>query len=232
MDISRWVRHRADSSPDRVAVHFAGADITYAALDRRVSRLSAALAGGLQIQQGDRVAYLGYNSPVVLELLFACSRLGAAVRPLELAARRAGASLRPRRRGAEYPLRRTGLLCPREANQYFLRGFNLDHGTDLAITVDGMPVNMPHPRPRTGLCRHQFPDPRAGQRSSSARDPTSPMRATSLPRLAATRLSQPAANEPRRQGTVGSFGYWRGLAAGSTPVGNGHVARRGRGDRL
>jgi len=59
MDISRWVRRRADSSPDRVAVHFAGADITYAALDRRVSRLSAALAGGLQIRRGDRVAYLG-----------------------------------------------------------------------------------------------------------------------------------------------------------------------------
>ena len=29
-----------------------------------------------------------------------------------------------------------------KANQYFLRGFNLDHGTDLAVTVDGMPVNM------------------------------------------------------------------------------------------
>jgi outer membrane receptor protein involved in Fe transport len=29
-----------------------------------------------------------------------------------------------------------------KANQYFLRGYNLDHGTDLAITLDGMPVNM------------------------------------------------------------------------------------------
>ena len=29
-----------------------------------------------------------------------------------------------------------------KANQYFLRGFNLDHGTDFAISVDGMPVNM------------------------------------------------------------------------------------------
>jgi outer membrane receptor protein involved in Fe transport len=29
-----------------------------------------------------------------------------------------------------------------KANQYFLRGFNLDHGTDLAISFDGMPVNM------------------------------------------------------------------------------------------
>ncbi|HEY0940245.1 MAG TPA: TonB-dependent receptor [Steroidobacter sp.] len=30
-----------------------------------------------------------------------------------------------------------------KANQYFLRGFNLDHGTDLATSVDGVPINMP-----------------------------------------------------------------------------------------
>ncbi len=30
-----------------------------------------------------------------------------------------------------------------KANQYFLRAFNLDHGTDLALDVDDMPVNMP-----------------------------------------------------------------------------------------
>ena len=30
-----------------------------------------------------------------------------------------------------------------KANQYYLRGFNLDHGTDFATFVDGMPVNMP-----------------------------------------------------------------------------------------
>lgn len=29
-----------------------------------------------------------------------------------------------------------------KANQYFLRGFNLDHGTDFSTYVDGMPVNM------------------------------------------------------------------------------------------
>ncbi|HEX5162551.1 MAG TPA: TonB-dependent receptor [Steroidobacteraceae bacterium] len=29
-----------------------------------------------------------------------------------------------------------------KANQYFLRGFNLDHGTDLATSADGIPVNM------------------------------------------------------------------------------------------
>jgi hypothetical protein len=30
-----------------------------------------------------------------------------------------------------------------KANQYFVRGFNLDHGTDFQTTVDGMPVNQP-----------------------------------------------------------------------------------------
>jgi outer membrane cobalamin receptor len=30
-----------------------------------------------------------------------------------------------------------------KANQYFLRGFNLDHGTDFAIYLDDMPLNLP-----------------------------------------------------------------------------------------
>ena len=30
-----------------------------------------------------------------------------------------------------------------KANQYYLRGFNLDHGTDFAVSVAGIPVNMP-----------------------------------------------------------------------------------------
>ncbi len=30
-----------------------------------------------------------------------------------------------------------------KANQYLMRGYNLDHGTDLAVCVDGMPINGP-----------------------------------------------------------------------------------------
>lgn len=30
-----------------------------------------------------------------------------------------------------------------KANQYFLRGFNLDHGTDFFTSLEGMPVNLP-----------------------------------------------------------------------------------------
>src|SRR5262249_10129604 len=30
-----------------------------------------------------------------------------------------------------------------KANQYFIRGFNLDHGTDFRTDLDGMPINEP-----------------------------------------------------------------------------------------
>lgn len=30
-----------------------------------------------------------------------------------------------------------------KANRYFLRGFNLDHATDFALYLDGMPINLP-----------------------------------------------------------------------------------------
>ena len=29
-----------------------------------------------------------------------------------------------------------------KANQFFLRGFNLDHGTDFNATLDGVPLNL------------------------------------------------------------------------------------------
>ena len=40
-----------------------------------------------------------------------------------------------------------------KANQYYLRGFNLDHGTDFSTTVAGVPVNMP-----TGAHAHGYAD--------------------------------------------------------------------------
>ena len=40
-----------------------------------------------------------------------------------------------------------------KANQYYLRGFNLDHGTDFSSTVAGVPVNTP-----TGAHAHGYAD--------------------------------------------------------------------------
>ena len=82
MDISRWISHWADWHGARTAVHFAGHDISYGAMDGRVRRLAAMLQRELGVAKGDRVAHLGYNSPELLELLFACARLGALLVPL------------------------------------------------------------------------------------------------------------------------------------------------------
>jgi len=82
MNISRWVEQRADWQGDRTAVRFDGAEISYRALDRRVKRLAAMLHGDLAVGPGDRVAHLGYSSPELLDLLFACARIGAMVVPL------------------------------------------------------------------------------------------------------------------------------------------------------
>ena len=57
-------------------------------------------------------------------------------------------ALRPLLRPAEIVENIPGVIVTQhsgsgKANQYFLRGFNLDHGTDLALSVDDVPVNMP-----------------------------------------------------------------------------------------
>ncbi|MEB2310834.1 MAG: TonB-dependent receptor [Sorangiineae bacterium] len=57
-------------------------------------------------------------------------------------------ALRPKRRPADVVEAVPGLFAVQhagggKANQYFLRGFDADHGTDVAFFVDGVPVNLP-----------------------------------------------------------------------------------------
>ncbi|MEJ2273660.1 MAG: TonB-dependent receptor [Woeseiaceae bacterium] len=56
--------------------------------------------------------------------------------------------IRPRLRTGEVLEVVPGLIVTQhsgtgKSNQMFLRGFNLDHGTDFSTSIDGMPVNMP-----------------------------------------------------------------------------------------
>jgi fatty-acyl-CoA synthase len=81
VNLSRIVEGWARLRPHHVAVHFQGEDITYAALWRRVEAATLRLAS-LGVHWGDRVAFLGYNHPALLEMLFACGRLGALLVPL------------------------------------------------------------------------------------------------------------------------------------------------------
>ena len=81
-EISSWIAGHAQRSPEQVAIRFDGSEISYLELERRVALLAGALASRTGIAEGDRVAYLGQNAPELLDLLFACARLGAILVPL------------------------------------------------------------------------------------------------------------------------------------------------------
>ena len=108
-----------------------------------------------------------------------------------------------------------------KANQYFLRGFNLDHGTDLAITVDGMPVNMPTHGHGQGYADINFLIPELVQAVNVRKGPYFADKGdfASAGSVDIDYLSKLPKN--LAEITVGSFGYRRGLAAGSTAVGAG-----------
>ena len=82
MGISAWVAHKAVWSPQSVAMRFEGEEISYAQFEQRVAHLAGYLKDTASIEQGDRVAYVGGNDPAILDLLFACARLGAIFVPL------------------------------------------------------------------------------------------------------------------------------------------------------
>lgn len=114
-----------------------------------------------------------------------------------------------------------------KANQWFLRGFNLDHGTDLAIQVDGMPVNMRTHAHGQGYADINFVIPelvdglqvRKGPYFADDHD---------FATAGALRLYLvDALSAPFVQGTGGSFGYGRGLAATSHATGNGTLLAAG-----
>ncbi|MFB9472112.1 AMP-binding protein [Nonomuraea salmonea] len=80
LTLSDALAEHARSRPQVTAVVDGEVRLTYPELDERVSRLAAAL-DGLGVGAGDRVVWLGQNAYAVLELLLACSRLGAVLCP-------------------------------------------------------------------------------------------------------------------------------------------------------
>ena len=108
-----------------------------------------------------------------------------------------------------------------KANQYFLRGFNLDHGTDLAISVDGMPVNMPTHGHGQGYADINFMIPELIQSVNVRKGPyfADVGDFGSAGSLAIDYINRLPKNI--LETTNGSFGYHRGVAAGSTAVGAG-----------
>jgi hypothetical protein len=110
-----------------------------------------------------------------------------------------------------------------KANQYFLRGFNLDHGTDFASFVDGMPVNMVSHAHGQGYSDLNFLIPELVQRIDYRKGPY--VAADGDFASAGTARIALVDEMPRGVAklTLGEHGYRRALLADSTAVGEGHL---------
>jgi outer membrane receptor protein involved in Fe transport len=102
-----------------------------------------------------------------------------------------------------------------KANQYYLRGFNLDHGTDFATWVMGMPVNMPSHAHGQGYTDLNFLIPELmGQvdyRKGAYRADDGDFSSAGSARMDYLR----SLDRPFLKTELGSHGYRRALLAGS-----------------
>lgn len=110
-----------------------------------------------------------------------------------------------------------------KANQYFLRGFNLDHGTDFATTVGGVPVNMPTHAHGQGYTDLNFLIPELVDRIQYRKGPYFAEEGDFSSAGAAHIDYFRRIDGTLAQMTLGGQGYARSLLAGSPAVGAGHL---------
>ena len=112
-----------------------------------------------------------------------------------------------------------------KANQYFLRGYNLDHGTDFATYVAGMPVNMPTHAHGQGYSDLNFVIP---ELVSGIQFKKGPYYADEgdFSTVGAAHIQyfdQLPYGTGLALATIGQYDYTRALVAGSPQVGDGHL---------
>ena len=108
-----------------------------------------------------------------------------------------------------------------KANQYFLRGYNLDHGTDLAIFVDDVPVNMRTHAHGQGYADLNWLMPETINTLEIRKGPYFADEGdfASVGNLHIGLIDR--TDKSIAQVTAGSFGYKRFFGMGSTKVGDG-----------
>jgi hypothetical protein len=110
-----------------------------------------------------------------------------------------------------------------KANQYYLRGFNLDHGTDLATTVAGVPVNLPTNAHGQGYSDLNFLIPELVSGVQFAKGPYFADQGDFSTAGSATINYADTLARPIVRVTGGDEGFARALVAASPAIGAGHV---------
>lgn len=110
-----------------------------------------------------------------------------------------------------------------KANQYFLRGFNLDHGTDFATSVNGMPTNLPTHAHGQGYSDLNFLIPELVQRVEYRKGPYYAKGGDFSLAGAADIAYRTGFDRPFLDVGIGQRGFRRHVAGGSTDVGSGRT---------
>src|SRR5688572_22454 len=110
-----------------------------------------------------------------------------------------------------------------KANQYFLRGFNLDHGTDLATSVDGIPVNMHTHGHGQGYTDINFVIPELLERVEYKKGTYFADEGNFSAAGAVDLIYRRRLDDTLLSLTVGEDSYLRGLFSGSSDIGGGDL---------
>ncbi|MFS1702484.1 TonB-dependent receptor [Alteromonas sp. AMM-1] len=111
-----------------------------------------------------------------------------------------------------------------KANQYFLRGFNLDHGTDFSILVDGMPVNMRSHGHGQGYSDLNFITPEFIQRIDYQKGPYRAIQGDFSLAGSANFALTSKFEQPFVKFELGEYGYQRAVAATNFSQDNSNLA--------
>ncbi|CAN7522823.1 TonB-dependent receptor [Phenylobacterium sp. LjRoot219] len=110
-----------------------------------------------------------------------------------------------------------------KANQYFLRGFNLDHGTDLSAAIDGAPINMRTHAHGQGYLDLNFIIPELVEKIAYRKGPYAADVGDFSTAGSVALTTYDALPESFMQVTLGEFGYARALGAGSFAAAGGDL---------
>jgi outer membrane receptor protein involved in Fe transport len=154
-------------------------------------------------------------------------RIGEAVAASEGGVAGADLEVRPLLRPGELLEATPGLIATQhsgggKANQFFLRGFNLDHGTDFAAYIDDMPVNFRTHGHGQGYLDVQGLIPETVSRIDYRKGP---YRADTgdFSFVGATFITTQDHMRPFAVAELGEYGYSRYVAGGSVPLAGGDL---------
>jgi len=109
-----------------------------------------------------------------------------------------------------------------KANQFLMRGYNLDHGTDLETYVDAMPVNQPTHAHGQGYTDLNFVIPELADGLGYTKGPYY-ANVGDFGAVGSVRMSYRDSIPDQLSATVGTLDFQRYFAAGTEGLGNGHL---------